>query len=232
MYTAAAINGAFAETILHGKTESQIVLGLVSRIIGARYVGFGLKAQIHAANRGRVATHASLRSGTRAADRSDAGSPCHQTKRILRHQLGEPCKGDGAPWSLCTSLPRLAVENEVAAGTLSTIPVSEFMIGPPNQRPVDKNDGSFRQILSTGVLHLRAEWPVTVAGGQSLCGCNCCFLSAVSPVIGGTVRYARNQSLSETLPASPATGQRPNGSNDAETYLDWFPVAPAGAAPC
>jgi hypothetical protein len=97
MYTAAAINGAFAETILHGKTESQIVLGLVSRIIGARYVGFGLKAQIHAANRGRVATHASLRSGTRAADRSDAGSPCHQTKRILRHQLAEPCKGDGGP---------------------------------------------------------------------------------------------------------------------------------------
>ncbi|MDB5400184.1 MAG: hypothetical protein JWQ55_2202 [Rhodopila sp.] len=38
--------------------------GPVSRIIGAKYVGFGLKSPIHAANRGRVATHASLRSGT------------------------------------------------------------------------------------------------------------------------------------------------------------------------
>jgi hypothetical protein len=39
---------------------------VVSRIIEGRYVSFGLKSPIHAANRGRVATHASLRSGTSA----------------------------------------------------------------------------------------------------------------------------------------------------------------------
>jgi hypothetical protein len=32
MYAVTAINGAFAEIILHGKTESQIVLGLGQRI--------------------------------------------------------------------------------------------------------------------------------------------------------------------------------------------------------
>jgi hypothetical protein len=37
---------------------------LVSHIIEARYVGFGLKSLIRAADRGRVASHAALRSGT------------------------------------------------------------------------------------------------------------------------------------------------------------------------
>ena len=89
MYAAAAINGAFAETILHGKTESQIVLGLVSRIIGARHVGFGLKSPIHTANCGRVATHASLRESTSIA---------HQ-RRTIRRDLLEVADSRGESWS-------------------------------------------------------------------------------------------------------------------------------------